>query len=162
MEKTAGLKRIEILGQLGAEVAVSISSTADFTGAKPLAISKATAVPTLEIKKATYGNGGQMADVTGKVRQSVVSGSLSLTAENALCDSDPAPDKVKQLRIEFSLDGKDEVALVTEGKSISLGAAKLWSIDLPAGTSARFIRLARTQDGPPLRVNEIRVIGKFE
>ncbi len=160
--KSAKLKRIEVLGQLGAGVGVAVSSSADFTEAKPLAISKATAVSSLEIKKATYGKGGQVADVTAKARQAADNGALILKADSALSGSDPAPGIVKELRIEFALNGKDEVKVVPEGESISLGGSKPWIIEVPAGTTAQFIRLARTQSGAPLRVSELRVIGKFE
>ena len=122
--KTAGLKRIEILGQLGADVAVSVSSTADFTGSKPLAISKVTAVPSLEIKKAAYGKGGQVAYVTAKARQAADNGVLILKADSALSGSDPAPDIVKELRIEFALNGKDKVKTAAEGETLTIGQAE--------------------------------------
>jgi len=143
-------------------VGVSVSGTSDFSKTKPLALSKAQDQAALEIKKATYGKGGQVADVTEAVRKAVVSGSLGLKAGNDLSNGDPAPNQVKELRIEFTLDGKDDVRNVPEGESITLGDCKPWTIDLPAGTTARFVRLERTQDGPPLKVNEIHVIGKFQ
>jgi hypothetical protein len=143
-------------------VAVSVSSTSDFSKAKPLAVSKAAGQPALEIRKATYGKGEQVADVTEAVRKAMVSGSLSLKVENALTGGDPAPNQVKELRVEFTLNGKDEVQVVTEGESISIGQAKPWIIEVPAGTNARFVRLERTQPGAPLRVNEFRVFGQFE
>jgi hypothetical protein len=160
--KSAKLSRIEVLGQLGAGVGVSVSSSADFKKAETLATSAPSEQATLEIKKATYGKDGQVADITEKARQSVVSGSLSLKAGNDLANGDPAPNQLKELRIEFALNGKDEVKVVPEGESISLGGFKPLVIEVPAGTTAQFIRLARTQNGPPLRVNEFRVIGKFE
>ena len=64
--------------------------------------------------------------------------------------------------MEFILDGKEDVAIVAEGGRLTLGQAKPWIVDVPAGTTARFIRLERTQPGSQLRVNEFRVIGKFE
>lgn len=160
--KTAKLTRIEVLGSLGAGVGVSVSGTPDFKQSKPLAISEATGQAALDIKKATYGKGGQVADVTDAARKAVVSGSLSLKAGNDLTNGDPAPNQVKELRVEFTLDGKDDVRTVAEGESITLGDLKPWTIDLPASTSGRFVRLERTQAGPPLKVNEIRVIGKFQ
>jgi hypothetical protein len=159
---SAKLSRIEVLGSLGDGVGVSVSDTADFIKSKPLAVSKASGQPALEIKKATYGKGGQVADVTEAVRKAVVSGSLAVKAGNNLANGDPAPNQVKELRLEFTLDGKDEVRILPEGESITLGECKPWIIDLPAGTSGRFVRLERTQAGPPLTVNELRVIGKFQ
>ncbi len=160
--KSARLSRIEVLGSPGDGVGVSVSDISDFSKTKPLAVSKASAQPALDIKKAIYGKDGQVADVTEAVRKAVVSGSLSLKATNDLANGDPAPNQVKELRLEFTLDGKDEVRSVPEGESITLGECKPWIIDLPAGTTARFVRLERTQGGPPLQVNEIRAIGKFQ
>lgn len=160
--KAAKLSRIEILGSLGAGVVVSVSSTADFEKAVKLATSESAKSVTLEIKKAIYGKGAQVADVTEKARQSVLSGSLSLKADNALSGGDPAPNQVKELRVEFTLDGKDQVQVVAEGNSIAIGQAKPWTIEVPTGTRARFVRLARSQTGAPLRVNEFRVFGQFE
>ncbi len=156
------ISSIEILGNPAAGDLVKVSDTMDFTNAKPLAISKATAVPSLEIKKATYGKGGQVADVTAKARQAADNGALILKANSALSGSDPAPGIVKELRIEFALNGKDEVKVVPEGESISLGGSKPWIIEVPAGTTARFIRLERTQAGQSLKVNEFRVFGHFK
>ena len=156
------IRQIEISGSFSAGDVVKISDTMDFTNAKPLATFAVAPAETLEIKKATYGNGAQAADVTDKVRQAVVSGSLNLKAENSLCGGDPAPNVPKELRVEFSINGKDEVKVIPEGQSVSIGEAKPWIIEVPAGTKARFIRLERTQSGPPLKVNELRVFGKFE
>lgn len=160
--RSAKLSRIEVLGQLGAGVGVAVSSSADFEKAETLATSEPSEQATLEIKKATYGKAERVADITEKARQSVVSGSLSLKAGNDLTNGDPAPNTLKELRVEFSLNGKDAVKVVPEGESISLGGSKPWIIEVPTGTAAQFIRLARSQPGPPLRVNELRVIGKFE
>ena len=160
--KSAKLTRIEVLGSLGAGVGVSVSNTSDFANTKPFAVSQAQGLAALEIKRATYGKDGQVADVTETIRKSVVSGSLSVKVGNDLSNGDPAPNVVKELRIEFTLDGKDEVRTAAEGESITVGEIKPWTIDLPAGTTARFVRLERTQPGGPLKVNEIRVIGKFE
>lgn len=162
LAKPARLTRIEVLGSLGDGVGVSVSSTSDFAMTKPVAVSQAQGQAALEIKKATYGKDAQVADVTEAARKAVVSGSLSLKAGNDLSSGDPAPNQVKELRVEFTLNGKDEVRTAAEGETISIGEIKPWIIDLPKDTTARFVRLERTQAGPPLKVNEIRVIGKFE
>ena len=160
--KLAKLTRIEILGSLGADVAVSVSSDPSFAKPKILGTSQATGPATLEIRKATYGKGDKMADVTAKVRQAVVSGGLAVKAENALSGGDPAPETPKELRVEFTLNGKDGSMTVAENDMLSIGNAGPWIIDISNGTTARFVRLARTKPGPPLRVNEFRVFGKFE
>ena len=156
------IRRIETSGSLATGDVVKVSDTMDFTTAKPLATFISAPAETLEIKKATYGNGVQAADVTDKVRQAVVSGSLNLQAENSLSGGDPAPNVPKELRVEFSINGKDEIKVIPEGKSITIGAAKPWIIEVPAGTTARFIRLERAQSSPPFKVSECRVFGKFE
>ena len=147
---------------MGADVAVSVSSDPSFAKPKILGTSQATGPATLEIRKATYGKGDKMADVTAKVRQAVVSGGLAVKAENALSGGDPAPETPKELRVEFTLNGKDGSMTVPENDMLSIGNAGPWIIDISNGTTARFVRLARTKPGPPLRVNEFRVFGKFE
>jgi hypothetical protein len=155
------IRRIEASGPLATGDMVRISDTMDFTNAKPLATFKSAPGATLEIKKATYGKDAQIADVTEKVRQAVVSDSLNLTAENSLSGGDPAPSVPKELRVEFSFNGEDGIKVIPEGQSISIGAAKPWIIEVPAGTTARFIRLERAQAGPSMKVNELQVYGSF-
>lgn len=155
------IRRIETVGTLAAGDVVKISDTTDFSDAKPLATYQAAPAGVLEIRKAIYGHGSKTADVTVKVRQSVVSGSLNLQVDNSLSGGDPAPNEPKELRVEYSIDGKDESTVVAEGQSITIGAAKPWVIEVPAGTTARFVRLERTQSGPAMKVNELRVYGSF-
>ncbi len=155
------IRRIETSGSLATGDVVKISDTMDFTHAKPIATFTSAPADTLEIKKATYGSEAQVADVTDKLRQAVVSGSLNLQAGNSLSGGDPAPNVPKELRVEFSINGKDEVKVIPEGQPVSIGAARPWIIKVPAGTTARFLRIERTQSGPPLKLNELRVFGKF-
>jgi hypothetical protein len=153
---------VELDGNISNGDVVRISDSIDFTRSGILATATGLEAAALEIQKATYGKGAQVADVTGRVRQSVVSGGLRLKAENALTGSDPAPDQPKELRVEFTLNGKSDVRIVPEGETITLGEAKPWKINVPAGTTARFICLERTQSGQPLKVGDFRVMGKFE
>ena len=153
MESPRSSAASKFSAQLGAGVGVSVSSSADFKKAKTLATSEPSEQATLEIKKATYGKGEQVADITEKARQSVVSGSLSLKAGNDLTNGDPAPNTLKELRVEFSLNGKDEVKVVPEGESISLGGSKPWIIELPAGTTAP-IHPPRPHPGRPAARSE--------
>jgi hypothetical protein len=160
--KIAKLSRIEILGSFGAGVVVSVSSTSDFEKSVTLATSQSQKSGILEIKKATYGKGSQVVDVTEKARHSAFSGSLNLKADNSLTGSDPAPNQVKELRVEFVIDGNDADQVVSEGESISIGKEKPWTIEVPSGTRGRFVRLACSQAGAPMRVNEFCVFGQFE
>lgn len=155
------LNRIELLGNPAAGDVLKIANSMDFRDAKTVATCSGSPQQDLVIRKATYGKDGQIADVTDKLRQSIVDGSLSLIAENQLVGSDPAPNLPKELRVEFTLGGKNDVATVAEGQPLTLGKAQAWSIDLPAGTRARFIRIERPA-GAPLRIAELRVSGRFE
>jgi len=156
------LTRVEVVGPLVAGVALQVSSTADFSAVKTVAISGEAKPVTLVITKATYGAGAQQADVTGKLRAAIIDGCLTVKSENALAGGDPAPSIPKDLRVEYTLDGAAKSAVVAENGTLELGCGTPWTIDLPAGTTVRFVRLARTADGPPLVVNEFRVFGKFE
>ena len=159
---SCAIRRIEIAGDLATGDVVKISKTIDFTTAKRFATFISEPANTLIIKKATYGSGAQLADVTDKLRRSIISGGLQLTADNALSGGDPAPNVRKELRVEFAIDGKDGTKAVAEGNEISLGKIKPWGIDIPAGTIARSIRIERSTSGMPLNVSEISVFGKCE
>jgi hypothetical protein len=72
----------------------------------------------LEIKKAIYGaEGGGSADVTAKVISLVQSGQRAIVADSDDLGGDPAAGSVKQLRVEFTLDGKPGTATVDEGEA---------------------------------------------
>lgn len=74
----------------------------------------------LEIKHAFYEakNGGGSADVTAKVSELVQSGRKSIAASNEELGGDPASGSVKQLRVDFTLDGKPATLTVDEGDSL--------------------------------------------
>ena len=158
----AAIERIEVLGSLGDGVAVSVASTAESHMAKRLAAPPPPLRPVLSVTRATYGIGAQVADVTDRVRAAVSKGAFSIKASNDLSGADPAPDKVKELHVVFTHDGVEATRTVREGETLTLGESKPWIIKVPAGTTARHVRLERIQDGPPLEVNEIRVIGRFK
>ena len=155
------VNRIEITGAFATGDVVKISEAMDFSSAKTLATQTSAPAETLEIRKASYGKDAQTVDITEKARQSVVSGSLSLKADIALTGTDPAPNIVKDLRVEYTLDGKDGVMTVVDGQTLTIGTAKPWIIEVPSGTTARFIRLERAQASAPLKVSELRVFGRF-
>lgn len=69
----------------------------------------------LEIRRAVYEavDGTGSADVTAKVAAMVQDGMLSLDANNAAF-GDPTPLHVKQLRVEYTLDGKPLTKVVSE------------------------------------------------
>ena len=160
--KQCDLTHVELLGPIGAGVALQVSQSDDFAAAKSLATSVAGKAAELKITKASYGAGDRQADVTGKLAAAAANGSLTIKAENALSGGDPAPGVAKSLRADYTLDGIAKSEVVAENGTLVIGGDMLWRIDVPAGTVARFVRLARTVDGPPLQVNELRVFGKFE
>ena len=71
---------------------------------------------TLEIVKATYGILGapdKQVDVTGQVRGLVKEGALAVRGGNALA-GDPAPNEIKQMRVDYLLDGEPGTSVVDE------------------------------------------------
>jgi len=155
------ISRIEIAGNPAAGDLLKVSNSMDFGKAETLATYAGEPQESLVIRKATYGKDAQVADVTEKLRQSLVDGALSLSVDNQLSGGDPAPNTPKELRVEFTLGGKDDVAIVAEGRTLELGAPRPWVVEVPAGTRARFLRIERPS-GAPLRIAEFRVSGRFE
>ena len=78
----------------------------------------------LEIKRAVYGpeDGGSSADVTARLVALVNRGRNSITAANSEMGGDPAPGQVKQLRVEFTLDGKPGSLTADEGDTLAFPA----------------------------------------
>ena len=87
--------------------------------AGPISSNKPSAAK-LEIKRAVYGpeDGGGSADVTAKLVALIKSGRRSIVAGNDELGGDPAYGQVKQLRVEFTLDGKPATATVDEGDTL--------------------------------------------
>jgi len=75
----------------------------------------------LTIYKALYGElpGGEFKDVTGKVREQLKEGALSIKASNDLF-GDAAPGKVKRLQIEYTLNGAAEKRTVPENGMLNI------------------------------------------
>lgn len=78
---------------------------------------------TLEIVKAVYGvlsaELPDVVDVTRQVAALVRDNRLALTATNALA-GDPAPNVVKQLRVDYTYGGAAHTAVVEENQSLSI------------------------------------------
>ncbi len=99
--------------------------------------------PRLRVIKAEYGFfPGKVADVTKKVASMVAGEALKVRASNALADGDPAPNKIKQLRIVYHDGAREAVAVTNEYQSIAIAAAPLpggikvegpWSVAFPHG-----------------------------
>ena len=111
------------------------------------------------VQKAVYGAlpDGPSADVTEKVIQMVASGAMTVGASNANF-GDPAPDIVKQLRVDFTENGRARSDAVPENQTLTLTTtsappaivdalcAALGNASPEAKTS--LIRLLRTAGSP--------------
>ena len=77
----------------------------------------------ITIQKAVYGavGAGGSADVTDKLKKIIAAGSATVTASNASF-SDPAPGIVKQLRVDYSVDGVAQTRTIREGETVTLAA----------------------------------------
>ena len=83
------------------------------------------AEPKFEVQRATYEAvdkaGG--ADVTPVVKAMIKDGRLSLIANNKVLGGDPVPQHSKQLRVEYTLDGKPQVAIAKENQPLEIPPA---------------------------------------
>jgi hypothetical protein len=91
-----------------------------------------SARPRLEIRKAFYepADGRPGADVTAKVAALVADGQYSIPATNEVF-GDPTPLIVKQLRVEYVLDGKPMQKTVGENETLDLAESRE-SVTAPA------------------------------
>ena len=80
----------------------------------------------LRIIKATYGSFPAVegtTDLTTKVKSLVDAGTLEIPANNDFAGDDPAPNVVKQLRVEFTLNGQPQSEVAKEDESLTLPAS---------------------------------------
>jgi hypothetical protein len=77
-----------------------------------------------EVVKALYGcwPGGVQTprEVTAAVKSLVAGGTREIRADNGLTGNDPAPNAVKQLRVNYRLNGRRQTIEVMEGKTLEL------------------------------------------
>jgi hypothetical protein len=78
-----------------------------------------------EVVKALYGDlsgdiGRGWLDVTARVKSLVARDKNLIQANNSIAGFDPAPNIVKQLRVEFRLDGKLRKVEIKEGKTLEV------------------------------------------
>jgi len=107
----------------------------------------ATSAAKLEIQRAVYGaDGGGSADVKARLLDLIKSGKKSVTASSGELGGDPAWGQYKQLRVEFTLDGKPEVLTVDENEKFifPINASQLAAARLLQKTS-----VSRTFVQPP-------------
>ena len=74
----------------------------------------------LDIQRAVYGaDGGGSVDLTSNLMTAIQSGRKSIIVNNELAGGDPASGQKKQLRIEYSIDGKARTLWVDEGNTFT-------------------------------------------
>jgi len=75
-----------------------------------------------EVQRATYEavDGAGKGDVTQIVKALIKDGRLSLIANNKVLGGDPVPQHSKQLRVEYTLDGKPQVAVAKENQPLEI------------------------------------------
>jgi|GEM_PF-5645831 len=85
----------------------------------------AKAAPALIIVRAVYGDlqSARIADVTEKVKGMATADGLAVVASNGNF-SDPASGTVKQLRIEYTLDGEQMEKAVRENETLTIGSSE--------------------------------------
>ena len=111
---------------------------------EPFFTPKPQAVPKVEIRKVIYGvltdDLPDVADVTAKVAAMVRDGSLSVHADNTLA-GDPAPNLVKQMRVDYTYKGRRYTKTVDENETLVIPD------DASRGPSPR-LRPTRQTGGP--------------
>lgn len=96
----------------------------------------------LTIHRATYAAGDQSADVTRRVRELVRDNQLSLTVDYQLLRSDPSPGWIKNLTVDYTLDGVRGTKVVPDNQVMEIARAA--SSGKAAGAADDFLTI-RTQ-----------------
>ena len=76
----------------------------------------------LRILKAVYGPFAKSLDVTSTVKSLVAAGTRRIPASNDMAGEDPAPNIVKQLRVDYRRNGRVQTVEVREGGALELPA----------------------------------------
>jgi hypothetical protein len=99
------------------------------------------ALPRLEIQHAVYAatDGAGVKDVTAKLSELVREGQIEIVASNDALGGDPAAHHIKELRVDYTLDGKPGHATVPEGETFTppgastVGPSPRWETSLAPG-----------------------------
>jgi len=103
----------------GAEVAQALVAELARTAPEP---APQETPKVLAIVKAQYGAGDQQADVTDKLAAAVSNNALAIEVSNGLA-GDPAPGKVKELRVTYTLGGEEKTVVSPENQMLQIGEA---------------------------------------
>jgi hypothetical protein len=113
-------------------------------GISGIGSTESSATPKLEIQRAIYAAAGETngMDVTAKLSKSVRDGQLVVEANNGFFGVDPAVNRAKELRVDYTLDSRPGHATVPENETLTL----------PATTSGRAPQWETivAQDGSPM------------
>ena len=83
----------------------------------------ATVASGLQITKAEYGYPGNYTDVTDSLQNQVSNGSINITVGfKSVGIPDPNPNKQKELKVEYTLNGKKTSETLKDGKNFKLSA----------------------------------------
>jgi hypothetical protein len=83
----------------------------------------ATVASGLQITKAEYGYPGNFTDVTDSLQNQVSNGSINITVGfKSVGIPDPNPNKQKELKVEYTLNGKKTSETLKDGKNFKLSA----------------------------------------
>ncbi len=74
----------------------------------------------LRIVRADYGAGRNTWDITDRLQQRVFNGRLNVKVSNSTAGGDPANGRPKQLRITYSVNGRQRSRVLNEGEFLSL------------------------------------------
>lgn len=74
----------------------------------------------LRILRAEYGAGRQTWDIADRLQQRVFNGRLNVKVNNSTAGGDPANGRPKQLRITYSVNGRQRSRVLNEGEFLSL------------------------------------------
>src|SRR5581483_5405535 len=81
---------------------------------------------TLQITRATYGNGDRARDVTGVLASQVRNNQLNLRVSNETMGGDPAEGRTKTLTVWYTAGGRPGQTTVREGQMLVLGAGAVY------------------------------------
>jgi hypothetical protein len=78
--------------------------------------------PELKIVKARYGAAGEWFDAAATLSAAIKHDRLVFTVINTAFGNDPAEKKVKHLEVTYTLDGREQHAVVRENDTLAIGA----------------------------------------
>jgi hypothetical protein len=114
----------------------------------PLAVVAVRPAAELVIDKAVYGvlsEADDRVDLTEKVRALVKEGKRTIPGNNAFAGRDPVPNVIKELRLDYTLNGEKKSQTVSENQSLTV----------PEGASVDRVLYGYTEERPVSGVVEV-------